>query len=375
MAKPYMCGDEAPIYVPSGGCDCNYTIKRITTLEYADAYALMLNGEQVGATINIPKDQVVSSGVVNTVVAQNVPYDGAIIGDKYITLTIANSEARIYIPMKEVMGGGYIVVDELPDIGDHQHIYLVPNGSGGYDRYIYSDDEWVDIGDTEVDLSNYYNKQEVDALVAGYIRENANGDVAITRNITAGNNIIASNRVTGATVTSTGTIVASDYISSSTNMYADNFYARATPISLGHYHCAGELTSNCATLRFCIPTGRVFRPNTTVDHITGQIEVRASNSESAGIYIISSSSSPVAAGYVNFNTSSSLTFYNGNGQSKTLAASKCTVSLQGGTNLMIEYVTGSDWYFSGNATVGGHINNNAATVSLWGVTAYMNVPS
>lgn len=358
MAKPYMCGDELPVYVPSGGCDCNYTIRKIETLEYADAYALMLNGEQVGATINIPKDQVVSSGVVNTVVAENNPYDGAIVGDKYITLTIANSDARIYIPMKEVMGGGYIVVDELPDVGDHQHIYLVPNGGGGYDRYIYSDEEWIDIGDTEVDLTNYYNKQEVDALVSGYIREAANGDASITRTLHVGHNI-----------------VSTDYVSAGTNMYADEFYTRTTPISLGHLHCVGELTSNCGTLRFNIPTGRVFRSGTTVDHITGQIEVRASNSEAAGIYIISSTSSASSAGYVNFNTSSSLTFYNGNGQSKTISASKCTASLQGGTNLMIEYVTGTDWFFSGNSTVGGHINNNAATVSLWGVTAYLNIPS
>lgn len=358
MAKPYMCGDEAPIYVPSGGCDCNYTIMKVETLEYADAYALMLNGEQVGATINIPKDKVVQNGVVNTVVAPNNPYDGAIIGDKYIMLTIANSEARIYIPMKEVMGGGYLVVDELPDIGDHQHIYLVPNGSGGYDRYIYSDDEWIDIGDTEVDLSNYYNKQEVDALVAGYIREDANGDVVITRNIDAG-----------------GAVISETSVIAKTNMYANTYYSRATPISLGNYHTAGELTSNCGTLRFCIPTGRTYPAGTTINHITGQIEVRASNSESAGIYILSSTSSPIASGYVNFNTASSFSFYNGNGQSKTLTTSHYELGLHGGTNVMIGFVTNSDWFFSGNSTIGGHINNNAATVSLWGVTVYLNVPS
>ena len=357
MAKPYMCGDEAPIYVPSGGCDCNYTIMKVETAEYADAYALYLNGERVGATINIPKDQVVQNGVVNTVVTENNPYDGALVGDKYIMLTIANSESRIYIPMKEVMGGGYLVVDELPDIGDSQHIYLVPNGSGGYDRYIYSNNEWVNIGDTEVDLTNYYTKSEVNALVAGYIREDANGDVTVTRDVVAGRSFV-----------STSTIEAG------TDCYADEHYTRNTTLSLGSSRLAGELSNNCGTLRFTIPTGRVYPTGTTITRITGQIEVRASNSEGAGLYIISSTNSGSQAGYVYFDTNSAVSFYNGNGQSKSLAANKMTYTLEGGTNIGFNMTSGTDWFFSGNSTIGGHINNNASVVSLYGITVYFNIP-
>lgn len=357
MAKPYMCGDELPVYVPTGGCDCNYTIRKIETLEYADAYALMLNGEQVGATINIPKDQVVNSGVVNTVVAENNPYDGAIVGDKYITLTIANSDARIYIPMKEVMGGGYIVVDELPDIGDSQHIYLVPNGGGGYDRYIYSENEWVEIGDTEVDLTNYYTKSEVNALVAGYIREDANGDVAITRNLDVGLNLDVGSNITAV------------------ESYAENHYSTYSTVSLGWYTAAAVLTSNCGSLRFSFPTGRVFPLGTTVDKLVFRFEVRASNSDGAGLYIISSSNSGSQAGYVAFDSDTALSFYNGTGASKSLAANKITVTLQGQTNIEVTLVSGADWFFSSNSTVGAHINNNACVATLTDIVAYLDIPS
>lgn len=61
------------------------------------------------------------------------------------------------------------VVQELPVTGRTDTIYLVPNsGSSGniYDEYIYINSNWELIGSTEVDLSNYYTKSEVDALIA-----------------------------------------------------------------------------------------------------------------------------------------------------------------------------------------------------------------
>lgn len=53
------------------------------------------------------------------------------------------------------------VVDELPETGDASTIYLVDDGQGGYDQYIYTEDEWVQIGTTSVDLSDYVRKSEL----------------------------------------------------------------------------------------------------------------------------------------------------------------------------------------------------------------------
>lgn len=190
MAKPFMCGDEFPVYIPEGGCDCNYSLISVTDDRYAAAYVLTLNGERVGEQISIPKDMVVESGVVNTVIEDGIPYAGAIAGDKYLMLNIANSNTPIYISLKELQTGGYLVVDELPAEGDGQHIYLVPNGSDGYDRYVWVDDEWINLGNTEIDLSNYYTKaevnsgfytkQEVDALIPTIPDAHPVGSVVIT---------------------------------------------------------------------------------------------------------------------------------------------------------------------------------------------------
>ena len=62
------------------------------------------------------------------------------------------------------------VVSELPieEIRDTT-IYFVPKENGKqrdvYDEYIYINNEWEHIGTTEIDLSNYYNKEEVDCKV------------------------------------------------------------------------------------------------------------------------------------------------------------------------------------------------------------------
>lgn len=64
---------------------------------------MTLNGENfyVGDAINIPTDLVISSGVLDTVGEANVPYDGAVVGDPFLDITLSNEAAdHIYIPVK-----------------------------------------------------------------------------------------------------------------------------------------------------------------------------------------------------------------------------------------------------------------------------------
>ena len=62
--------------------------------------------------------------------------------------------------------GGFEVVATLPtqDIKTNIIYLLGPIGTGSdkYEEWIYSNNTWVKIGDTSVDLSNYYNKTEID---------------------------------------------------------------------------------------------------------------------------------------------------------------------------------------------------------------------
>lgn len=80
-----------------------YSITTATTTSgYLKSYKLMKGTSQAGVTIDIPKDLVVSKGEVKEVTETDKPYSGAVIGDKYIELTIANG-SPLYIPAKSLV--------------------------------------------------------------------------------------------------------------------------------------------------------------------------------------------------------------------------------------------------------------------------------
>ena len=60
--------------------------------------------------------------------------------------------------------GQFLVVDELPEVSEPKTIYLVPKENAGerniYSEYIYIQDRWELIGDTEIDLTQYVKKDE-----------------------------------------------------------------------------------------------------------------------------------------------------------------------------------------------------------------------
>lgn len=94
-----------------------YEIVKLTTAEgdAAASYQLHKDGVKVGATINIPKDMVVSSGSVKTVTTAGSPYEGAVVGEVYIELILNNDQA-LYIPanklVDEYTAGDYITVND-----------------------------------------------------------------------------------------------------------------------------------------------------------------------------------------------------------------------------------------------------------------------
>lgn len=81
-----------------------------------------------------------------------------------------------YVDQKtnEVLGSiiefDFIIVDELPEIGESNHIYLLQHEHGEkdiYDEYIWLKDTqtFEKIGNTDIDLSGYYTKDESNALL------------------------------------------------------------------------------------------------------------------------------------------------------------------------------------------------------------------
>lgn len=85
------------------------------TKGYLKSYELRKNGAKVGVSIDIPKDLVVTKGEVKEVEKKDTPYEGAVIGDLYLELTIANQGTPVYIPVKSLTdvytGSTYISVD------------------------------------------------------------------------------------------------------------------------------------------------------------------------------------------------------------------------------------------------------------------------
>lgn len=64
-------------------------------------------------------------------------------------------------------------VDELPETGSPNVIYLVPNGksrSNVKDEYMWIDGAWERLGSMEVDLTGYWSKQELRAMTAAELQ-------------------------------------------------------------------------------------------------------------------------------------------------------------------------------------------------------------
>jgi len=83
-----------------------YTIAKAASAEsgYAATYNLKKDGVVVGASINIPKDMVVSSGEVKTCSTADTPVTGYKVGDKYIDLVLANADSsHIYILVSDLI--------------------------------------------------------------------------------------------------------------------------------------------------------------------------------------------------------------------------------------------------------------------------------
>ena len=148
-----------------------------------------------------------------------------------------------------------------------------------------------------------------------------------------------------------------------------NSYTRPTQVNLGTCYCAGNLTSTCSSLTFTIPTGRVLGDGASISKLTFNIVVRASNSNGAGYYIIKATSGGSDAKA--FDSTKSFSFYNANNVSKTLTTSQRTITLQGATNILVNFAGASD-IFSGTPTIRNYINNNACIVTLTNIVVKLS---
>ncbi len=82
-------------------------------------------------------------------------------------LTNYYNKSEVDALINAIETGEFVIVQSLPATGNPKNIYLVPKTGGGYTEHVYIEGEgWEEIGDTDIDLSNYYNKTQTDALLA-----------------------------------------------------------------------------------------------------------------------------------------------------------------------------------------------------------------
>jgi len=169
-----LCGIEGKHYILRGEL-----IKRLTDLREAmeeadetlqaniDAEALARSQEDNALDGKITQEATTRAGAdgalqnaINTV-AGNL---STLAGNVY-------TKAQVDYLINEIPKFDIEIVQSLPtqDISTTT-IYLVPNGDNplsgnGYEEYIYINNNWELIGTTNIDLSDYYTKEEVDELI------------------------------------------------------------------------------------------------------------------------------------------------------------------------------------------------------------------
>ena len=152
--------------------------------------------------------------------------------------------------------------------------------------------------------------------------------------------------------------------------WSGNAYCYPSQINLGRYISSGFITNTGGQIIFSIPLGRVLPSSASISSISFNIVARAASSTSSsntsgGFYCIKSAASGTSAATFN-SASTSITFYDAGNNSRTLTGTtfKNSVSIQGGTNILVNINSGTNYFFTGNATNLGYLNNQPVAVDL-----------
>ena len=85
-------------------------------------------------------------------------------------MTTEDVKEAIATAVAEATGISIQVVEDLPPTGQANTIYMVPSASGSgqnvKDEYMWIESKWEKIGDTNIDLSGYWQKTELTAMTS-----------------------------------------------------------------------------------------------------------------------------------------------------------------------------------------------------------------
>lgn len=84
-------------------------------------------------------------------------------------MTTDDTNAAIAQAVADAASIRFETVDSLPDTGESNVIYLVPNGGSDNNvknEYMWIDGAWELMGSTSIDLTQYWSKNELQAITA-----------------------------------------------------------------------------------------------------------------------------------------------------------------------------------------------------------------
>lgn len=139
--------------------------KRLSINDFTNPLKNKLDGIEEGAQVNIKPDWNASAGNAAEILNKpTIPTKTSQLSNdsNYTTKTYVDGEiAKVHqFEVKKV--------ESLPQTGDSNVLYLVSKSGSGqdvYNEYIWDGSKFELIGNTSIDLSNYYTKEEVNSKV------------------------------------------------------------------------------------------------------------------------------------------------------------------------------------------------------------------
>lgn len=165
MAELEVCGATGvyidPPETPSGDCDCdeiNYKIQLLNEELEATKSELAYKQDVLSAGENIT----IENGVISSEDTKYTAGNNVTISDGKITVDLSSyyNKTEVNNLFSSLDKARIEIVDELPATGETNVIYFVKNDDI-YDEYVYINGEFVKIGDTRIDLSEYATKEEL----------------------------------------------------------------------------------------------------------------------------------------------------------------------------------------------------------------------
>ena len=139
---------------------------------FSDTEKTKLENIEDGAQVNVIEKLIVNgqeATITDKAVALTIITSAVSNLQNYYLKTETYTKSEVEELIGSTVGVTISIVEELPTVGQTNIIYFLPTETPNvYSQYIYTaEGDWVLIGSTTVDLSNYYTKTQVDNLLNG----------------------------------------------------------------------------------------------------------------------------------------------------------------------------------------------------------------